>query len=767
MQQAGAALSIRTKERFMPEPNDKIALKLDQIKKRLDKEIKADSKNREDGIACMKMIDGEGHWSPDEENDRRKAGRPCLVINQLPKYLNQATGEQLQNMSQIEIRPMSNNANIQIAKIREGYVRQIEYDSNADIIYAWGSKHKFAGGLGAWRVITTETDENPFIQTIKIQMIENAFNAYLENGGRGDEPNYGFILHKMNKDDFDAEYGEVGGSLTPLAGSGYSYDTTSEENQTYFGEYFERQHEEVEMCLFDDGTILPRDKANERIKKWEEKAQEKIEQLQAQLRMAESAPPSLPSGIPPAVPQAPPQGGIAPNAATAAPQGMIPPNMAPAIQPKPQGKPEIVKTKKTKKIIVKRFLFNSEMIFNENGLDGERIAGKYIPIVLDPGRQMNIAGKVSRSSIVKDALGSQKFLDFEVSAAAEITALQPKAPWLATAEMIEGYEQDYKQANIKNFAFLLYKIDPLAPDQRPTRQGPGEPPAAIFQLINQADGWIKSTIGQFNADVGAEGPERSGTAIRSRQKPGDTGTFEFFASHNKSVERTGKIINAMIPEVIDSARDLPVRAQNDIESWVPVNTTAGDALDRVLANPERYKDMNVHELYKLVSSEGRGALYNMLGVGEYGVRAKAGASYASQREETAANMERVLQYAPTEIPFYMDLIAEYQDWPGSDEFVERARKKLPPGLARPRPGEKPPQPPPPNPQMLLALAEIEAKKAEAKFKQTKAITEQIKAIKELQESKPEMEKVAMDVLKRLLAEEEQIGQAGIAQPAQG
>ena len=767
-------------------PNPKIEAKLKQIKTRLDKEIKIDRENRDDGVTCLNMIAGKGHWSPTEEDDRAKAGRPCLKINQLPKYLNQYTGEMLQNRARIEIRPASNNANAQIAKIREGYVRQVEYESEAEAIYAWAGKHAAGGGLGAWRVITVETEENPFIQSIRIKQIDNALSVYLENGGRGDEPNYGFILHKMAKDDFESEYGTVeGADTTALSATGYSYDNeVADKDFVTFGEYFERQNEDVQMCLFDDGTILPKDKAEEKIKLWEEHEADKEKATLAKAAMVADAS-VIPSQSPTAGTAPPTQGmpgqgapaaSISPNAAQ--PQSL--PQQAPGqpsanapgssampgqgMLPKSQPKPEIVKRKTTKKTIIKRFLFSSGTIFLPKGvdgspLDGELVPGKYIPIFLVSGRQMNIAGKTVRSALVKDAIDPQKFLNYEVSAAAEITALQPKAPWLVTAEMIEGYEEDYKQANIKNFPYLKYKIDPLNPQAHPVRQGPGEPPAAIFQLINQSDGWIKSTIGQFNADIGAEGPERSGTAIRSRQKPGDTGTYEFFVNLNYQIARTGKVINAMMTEVIDSARDIPVRAQNGTESFVPVNMAAGDALDMVLRSPERYQDINVKELRKLISTDGRGALYNMLGVGEYGVRAKAGPSYATQREETAANMERILQYAPDQIPFYLDLIAEYQDWPGADEFRERARRKMPPELVKLRPGEQP-VPPKPNPQLIKIMAEIKQKEADTKLKLTKAVTEQLKAAKELQGSKPEMEKVVYSIIQKLLAPEPDEGMGG-------
>ena len=102
----------------------------------------------------------------------------------------------------------------------------------------------------------------------------------------------------------------------------------------------------------------------------------------------------------------------------------------------------------------------------------------------------------------------------------------------------------------------------------------------------------------------------------------------------------------MIPEVYDTQRDIRIRNVDDTETFVPVNTTAGAALDAVMANPDQYRGMDKVKLVRIVAKNGRNARYNDLTAGKYDVVVTTGPSYSTQRQEAAASLERLVAAYP-------------------------------------------------------------------------------------------------------------------------
>ena len=271
-----------------------------------------------------------------------------------------------------------------------------------------------------------------------------------------------------------------------------------------------------------------------------------------------------------------------PDAASLASSSLITPpefESAAAAAPPVRPLPTILKEREAERTRVRHYAICADRI-----LDGPNdVPGKYIPLIVVKGPERVIEGKSYVRSLIRDAKDPQRLLNFWVTDAAEIVDMIPKAPWIGTAKQFEGYEQDYAAANAENFPFLKYNIDQGAPP--PQRVSTGAAPVAVFEQIGQARQAIKDTIGMFASDVGDRGPELSGKAILQRQKPGDVGTFAFIDNLARAIAHCGRVINEMIPEVYDTQRDIRIRNMDDTETFVPVNTTAGAALDAVDGEP--------------------------------------------------------------------------------------------------------------------------------------------------------------------------------------
>lgn len=334
---------------------------------------------------------------------------------------------------------------------------------------------------------------------------------------------------------------------------------------------------------------------------------------------------------------------------------------------------------------------------------------------------------------------------------AETVAIAPKAPWLVTAAMIKGYENDYATAHEENFPYLKYNIDPNSPMQTPIRNHAGDPPMALFAQRQSAHENLKQVIGMFAADVGAPGPERSAPAIIARQTPGDVGTFAFLDNLSRSIAHSGRIINEMIPEVYDTERDVRLRNVDESETFVPINTTAGSALKSIRKNPNRYFGLDPEKLSAAIRKNGFEARFNDITIGKYDVIVSVGPSYTTQRQEASQNLFTLINSMPDKMGIAADILVENMDFPGSDRLAARMRKGIPPELRELRPGEEPPKPqaPPIQVQIQMKKLELEDKKISVQIERQKV--EQIKAVKELSDARGEVRNVVLGLLKEVMS----------------
>jgi hypothetical protein len=561
---------------------------------------------------------------------------------------------------------------------------------------------------------------------------------------------WGIILEKMSKDDFEEAYPDA---MLPQdsfkEGKGLSAEHWYDSETVTVAEYFAKTSETVEMVQLEDGRVMTESDFKKLEKEW--KADHK--ELLAEISNVTSAPqpnagvPSPtaggPSPLPVGMPAPPPQTG---QGAGQVPPPPVPPAglggpQPPAMPPEPppetplatsarriDDKPVVVKRRSTERTIIKQWISTCCEIL-DGGAEGNTVAGKHIPIVLLKGKELNIEGKNHVYSLIRHAKDPQKLINYWNTAAAEVIALAPKAPWVGTAKQFEGYESDYAAANVENFPLLKYNADSEA-QGAPQRQGAGQPPVAIFEQIRRGEDNLKSVIGMFNADVGAPGSEQTGAAITARQKPGDVATFEFMENLARAIMHTGRIINEMIPEIYDTERDVRIRNIDESESFVPVNTTLGAAKKAVEKDPERFKGIDPLKLRDLFAKDGKDAKFNDITVGKYNVVVTVGPSYATQRQESAQHLMQLVQAMPNQMGIAADLIVENMDFKQADELAARLRKALPPNIVKQRPGEEPPKPPQPPPQVLLAQAKVETEKIKAEMAKAKLELEKVKVAKE-------------------------------------
>ena len=353
-------------------------------------------------------------------------------------------------------------------------------------------------------------------------------------------------------------------------------------------------------------------------------------------------------------------------------------------------------------------------------------AGKYIPVVRVVGNEFDIEGKLIISGIVRNAKDAQRMYNYWTSTEAEAIALAPKSPFVGAAGQFENYEDKWQSANIKNYAYLEYNpIDinghPVPP---PQRQMPPMVQAGIVAAKNAAAGDIQATVGQYNPSLGAEAQEKSGVAIRARQRQADVGTFHYVDNLSRAIRHCGRILLDLIPKIYDTQRVARILGED------------GEP-DHAKINPEQQVPVQDE-----MGEDGKaiGKIYNP-GIGRYDVSVIVGPSYTTKRQEAVESMSQLLQGNPQLWGVVGDLFVKNMDWPGADEIAERIKKTIPPQLIEQDEGEgeviQTPEGPIPVaqvPQILdgmknnMMQMQEQLQSAETMGQQTKAMAEQTRNI---------------------------------------
>jgi hypothetical protein len=232
---------------------------LETARKRFSLAEEAESEIRKLEIEDLRFRAGE-QWPADVQGARNIDKRPCLTINRLPQFIHQITNDQRQNRPSIKVSPVDDGADVDTAKILQGLIRHIEYNSNADVAYDRAFEGAVTKGRGYFRVITDYCDPTSFEQDIFIKSIRNSMSVYVDPSYQepdGSDMNWGFIFEDVPEDDYKAEYGEEDlESLEAWRASGDEAADWANGKTIRVAEYFYKEYENTTLCLLSDKTVV-------------------------------------------------------------------------------------------------------------------------------------------------------------------------------------------------------------------------------------------------------------------------------------------------------------------------------------------------------------------------------------------------------------------------------------------------------------------------------------------------------------------------------
>ena len=276
----------------------------------------------------------------------------------------------------------------------------------------------------------------------------------------------------------------------------------------------------------------------------------------------------------------------------------------------------------------------------------------HIPVFPVLGRELIIDGETRYHSAIRHAKDAQKAYNYWQTAASESVALAPRAPWVLTGKQIEGWEQEWENANRENQPYLLYNHQDGVPP--PQRIFADQGAIAQLQQAGQQHQVMQDIIGMHESNLGAASNERSGVAVRERAARGELSTYGFADNLGRAIEHMGRVALEMIPRIYTGERVMRIRMPDDTEDFVKINETVRD------------------------EQTGRDVIRADIAYGKYDVVISTDPSFATQRQEAQQNILETMQRLPPEqAAMISHLLVKHMDFPGADDMARILRKMLP------------------------------------------------------------------------------------------
>jgi hypothetical protein len=167
-----------------------------------------DAEDRTEAKEDLRFLRGE-QWDAEAAANRELDNRPMLTFNNMPAIIHQVTNDVRQNKQSIQVHPVDDDADPEVAKVIEGLIRHIEYDSGADAAYDTALESAARIGFGYFRLVSEYSGPMSFVQDLKIKRVRNPFTVVTDpNAQEADtsDKQFAFISSRILKKTFEIEY---------------------------------------------------------------------------------------------------------------------------------------------------------------------------------------------------------------------------------------------------------------------------------------------------------------------------------------------------------------------------------------------------------------------------------------------------------------------------------------------------------------------------------------------------------------------------------
>mgnify|MGYP000544140305 CR=1 FL=1 len=360
-----SATDLDAKPDFIPEGYDSVDAFLLEMRERFDEADQADRLNREMGMEDLEFLAG-NQWDPKVKAQRDRKKLPSLTINTLPQYVGQIVGDIRINRPSIRVRP-AEDGDKKVAEVRQGLIRFIENQSNAQQVYALAGEDQVGGGLGHFRVSLEWAKDDSFDRDLKIKHVPNPFAVVwdpMSIDPTGADARYCFVVEDVDRATFEKSYPDAVPSTLEVTGITAAW---AGRDTVKLAEYWVMKPKEATIAL----TLRP------------PATQPSIEDITGKEAEAQ-----------------------------------------PFIVPDPAGRPRM---RKTQRWVACMYLTNGLTLLEENAYE---LPISRLPIFKVSGREVRAGTKRYRFGIVRFAKDPARFKNLWRSSAAQWLAQAPRTQWL-------------------------------------------------------------------------------------------------------------------------------------------------------------------------------------------------------------------------------------------------------------------------------------------------------------------------------------------------
>lgn len=236
-------------------------------------------------------------------------------------------------------------------------------------------------------------------------------------------------------------------------------------------------------------------------------------------------------------------------------------------------------------------------------VEDEIIAGlNVLPIVPVYGETILIDGEIQRVGIVQKIKDIQTLLNFSLSLGAERLALSPKAGYIASAQSIGRYAEQWKNANRSNPPVLLW--DATNEDGTITFPPPQKQDTAVnlSDVLSTQQGYLDlvgSITGIPDEGFFTGNQQKTAEEILTKTKQQETIVSSYFDNLSSSIKQIGAIIKGYIGVYFNGAY-LNLDAGIKITDGPMVVSQRREAVGQLLAlssiAPEQYRNLLFSEI---------------------------------------------------------------------------------------------------------------------------------------------------------------------------
>lgn len=507
---------------------------------------------REEGDTDMRYVSGDP-WDPKEKKLRDDADRPCVVFDELNQYTNQLINDVRQNKRAVKVDPDGAGANDKSAEFRANLIRQIEYASKAQAVYATVAENAFQRSYGYARVSKRYVAADSFDQELVILPINNPNSVWddpdAKQRGRSDRKKF-FVTDVVRTAEFKRRW--------PKA------EVTS---------FSPEMMAEMPLWLKDDFVLIA--------EAWRvEKTPRKLLAL------------DIHGGLNVFADEL--DGAEIDRNEVWVPKAI---DLGDGISV-PRGKHAVLAARESARTRVMQYITNGVEILEENPQDGQSIPfaacygkEKYLD---DGGRT-----KLVIESQVRLARGPFMAYCYAQTTGIELLGMMPKALWSAYEGQFEGHEDEVASAGRAPIPFIQFKGKTEATGEEilpPPQWNHWDVPLNSVEIAAESyKRAIQSAMGMYNTSVGKHDTNaQSGVAVEKLDDQSAQGSFHFIDNFDGFLEDIGRILDEQIDFTYDTPR------------WVGTRDPAGE--HKLLRVNEQYTDPKTGETYHYRIGTGRHAV---------------------------------------------------------------------------------------------------------------------------------------------------------------